>query len=178
MPYEESELIYKLQLAKDKAFHLFRDIEQKDTTNEEYVKEEFEMFYQDDIAFTLDSNTSASEAYNFSLIDKLFRDIVNKLNEGSYQDNFNAFERDWINGMKEYERLARGPGKLVAIADFSRKNQHTCFSKFYQTTTENYENEIKELRTKQKIYRNELIEKINTPKEDIVNAHVISRLDF
>jgi Guanylate-binding protein, N-terminal domain len=173
MPYEESELIYKLQYAKDTALAVLRDVQQKDQTLEEYAKEEFEGFYQEDLKFSLESNTSASEAYNLALIDRIFRQIIINLDNGLYKDNFDLFEKNWVSGIEEYEKLSKGPGKLLAITEFSRKHQHTSFSKFFQNTGEMYEQEIKELRDKQKDYQNMLFLKNKVEKDLVVEDHVI-----
>ena len=120
MPYEESDLICQLQNAKDKALHGLREMPQKDEVQEEEAKEKFEIFYQDDLKFTLSTNSTASETFNLALIDRIFRKTIKNLDQGLYKDNFELFESDWISGMKTYEAESRGPGKLVAITEFSK----------------------------------------------------------
>lgn len=172
MPYEESELIFKLQHAKDLALQGLRDMQQKDPICEEQAIEEFEIFFQEDLKFTMDSNVSASEAFNLALIERIFRGVIKKLDCGQYKDNFTIFETEWISCMREYENQSKGPGKLLAITEFSKKRQHAAYSKFFQNTAEGYEQEIKDLREKQKEYQNILYEKYKEKKDLIVDEHV------
>ena len=172
MPYEENELIYKLHLAKDKTMRGLRDMEQKDQFHEEYVKEEFDAFFQEDLKFTLDTNSSASEAFNLALIDRLFRQIIQNLNDGKYKDNFHTFESEWLNKMKEYEKQAKGPGKTIAIIEFSKKHQHSSFSKFFEDTTTNFEEEIQRLRDNHTRHLENAYERMKDEKDELINDHV------
>ena len=74
--------------------------------------------------------------------------------------------------MKTYEAESRGPGKLVAITEFSKRHQHTSFSKFFQISNECYEKEIEDLRNKQKEYHKILYEKYKEDKDILVDDHV------
>lgn len=172
MPYEENELIYKLQMAKDSALEGLREMEQIDEGHEEYVREEFEIFFEDDLKFTSDANSSSSEAYNLSLIERLFGGIIKNLHEGKFKDDFERFESEWLEKMKEYEQLARGPGKTSVIIEFSKKHQHNSFSEFFQNTTDEYAQEIADLKKKNEEFQINLYEKFKGDKELMIDEHV------
>ncbi|CAG9335465.1 unnamed protein product [Blepharisma stoltei] len=167
MPYETGDLLMKLQTSKDRALALFRDVSLRDEGLEEECREDFELYYQDDINFTQKANLAASEAYNLSLIEKLFKEIIINLDQGKYTNRFESLDDDWANAMKQYEKLSKGPGKFSAISEFSRKNQHSAFARLFQDTIENYENEIKTLRKNQKKYETEIYENKLKNSDDV-----------
>jgi hypothetical protein len=172
MPYEESELILRLQAAKEEAIKGLKGFNERRVEYEEMVAEEFEGFFRDDLQFTLDANSAASEAFNVALIERIFRGVLEKVAKNKYSYDFSAFESEWLGCMKEYEKQAKGPGKIIAVTQFYRKNQHSAFSKFFNSTTENYEEEIKRLRKLQKDFQNEFFEPCSNPMQEMIDNHV------
>lgn len=94
MPYEEGDLLLKLQTAKDRTLVILREVQLRDEALEEEVREKFDGFYDDDITMTLKANLVASEAYNLSLIERVFRNILIDLDQGKYFDSFDLLEKD------------------------------------------------------------------------------------
>mmetsp|Transcript_4955 Transcript_4955/g.4869 ORF Transcript_4955/g.4869 Transcript_4955/m.4869 type:complete len:239 (-) Transcript_4955:447-1163(-) len=94
MPYETGDLLMRLQTSKDRALALFRDVSLRDEGLEEVCREDFELYYQDDINFTQKANLAASEAYNLSLIEKLFKEIIINLDQGKYTNRFESLDDD------------------------------------------------------------------------------------
>mmetsp|Transcript_5071 Transcript_5071/g.5005 ORF Transcript_5071/g.5005 Transcript_5071/m.5005 type:complete len:263 (-) Transcript_5071:23-811(-) len=156
LPYDDSELLIKLQTAKDRALALLLEVQLKDEALEEECREEFGGFYHDDITFTLKANQAASEAFNLSLIEKLFRDILVDLEQGKYFESFDGLETDWAVAMRRYEKEAIGPGKFIALSQFSRKHQHNAFARYFQDIADKYEDQVSELRRKEKEYEDRL----------------------
>jgi hypothetical protein len=46
--------------------------------------EKFECFYDDEVSYSIEVNRTTSEAYNNALLQKLFRNILTKLDRGEY----------------------------------------------------------------------------------------------
>lgn len=170
MPYEESELILRLQTAKEESLKGLKLMNERRVEYEEMVIEEFEGHFREDLKFSLETNAGASEAYNLALIERVFSPILKNL--GQYKDNFQVFETEWMSCMKEYERQAKGPGKIIAISQFYRKHQHTAYAKFFNGATEEYEAEIKRLRDLQKDYHNLFYEQFPSDKDKMIQTHV------
>lgn len=173
MPYEEKELLEILQTAKDDGLALFTQICDRESDLDVEVLEKFQEFYQEDFKMTLNSNLMASEAYNLSLIESLYRPIINKIDEGYYLGEFEEMESDWIKAMREYEKTAKGPGKFIAISEFSRMHQHSAFNKFFQAVLDQYQGELHELRSKDKEYMEMLQNHIEQEsRKKIIDDHV------
>jgi hypothetical protein len=82
-------------------------------------------------------------------------------------------ETEWIKALKQYEKEAKGPGKFIAISEFSRRHQHPAFYKFFQEILEKYKEEIEELRTKDREYK----QRVKAQEKDeerwkIISEHV------
>ena len=173
MPYEESELILRLQTAREEALQGLKGFEERKIEHEEWVTEEFDGFFKEDLQFTIETNSTASEAYNVALIERIFKNILNQLNKPNFDVNFEVFESNWMNCMKDFERQAKGPGKIMAVTQFYRKHQHSAYAKFFNSSTENYEKEIKRLRDLQKHYHNELYEEFPNERDEMIQNHVL-----
>lgn len=139
IPLEEGELILKLNSNKEEALSCMKEVFVKDDDFDEVFRHDFEEMFQDDMKYLLETNQNESEDYNIQLLDNLFVEIIHKLDQGSYKEDFENLEVDWGRAMKQFEEEAVGPGKFASLCKFTRKNQHLAFSKFFKDITQNYE---------------------------------------
>ena len=172
MPYEDIELTNKFQSAKANALNIFTQIGQIDNLYEEYIKEEFEIFYNIENQIIINMNNSASETYNISVINQILKNIIKDAKEGFYNEHFEDFERDWNKKIKEYETLAKGPIKTLAVSEYSKIYQNIVFTKLQQDTADH---EAEALRKEHKKYQDELSEKLKISKEELIKASVSNR---
>ena len=169
MPFDEKELLEKIQLAKDQALLLLSDMTEKNEDLHMETIENLQDFFNEDLKFILKSNFAASEAFNLSLIENLYRSLIIKIDEGCYAGEFDEMESDWIKVMRQYEKEAKGPAKFIAISEFSRNHQHSAFAKFFQEIYDKYKEELEILRYKDK----ESQEKLNSQKNDEERKRIV-----
>ena len=94
MPYEELELLEKLQKAKDNSLLLLSQIPNRNPILDIEAFENFQEFYSKDLEFTKAANQAASEAYNISVIEKIYRPILVKIDEDIYAGEFEEMETE------------------------------------------------------------------------------------
>lgn len=173
MPYEENQIIDSLQGAKASCLDLFNLVSPKNSDIETEMIESFQEFYQESLKMLLKANYSASEAFNISLLETLYREIIVRLDEGYYSNSFEELETDWTKSMHLYEKQAKGPGKFSALSEFSRTHQHGAFNKFFEEINAKYFEELEMLKAKDKDCENKLHEQhIRQARQEIINEHV------
>ena len=173
MPYEEKELLEKLQSGKDQGLVVLSQISSKNPDLEIETIEEYFEFFQEDLKNLLSSNIQASEAYNLSVIEQLYRPLINKIDDGYYSERFEEMETEWIKIMRQYERVARGPGKFLAMSEFCRKHQHDAFAKFFQEIMDKHKHVYDDLKDEESKDKAELIERErNEARQKIIDEHV------
>ena len=173
LPYEESQIIDSFQGAKASCLDLFNLVNPKNADIETEMIESFQEFYQEALKMLLKANYSASEAFNISLLETLYRETIVKLDEGYYSNNFEELETDWTKSMHLYEKQAKGPGKFSALSEFSRTHQHGAFNKFFEEINAKYFEELEMLKAKDKDCENKLHEQhIRQARQEIINEHV------
>ena len=159
LPYEEGELLFKLQAAKDNALSVFREVQIKDEALEEHCKEEFEVIYNEDVKYILEANYEASEGFNTSVAERVFKKVIVKLSNCEYGDDFASFMKDWTKAMERYEKKAQGPAKFSVINEFSKLHQHSAFSRFFENIVDEYEKELGSVRKEQNKFEKRLKER-------------------
>lgn len=175
MPFEEFEIIDNLQQAKDVSLSMFVSVKPKNQEIEIEMLENFQEFFQECLKAILKANYAASEAFNISLLETLYRDIIVKVDEGFYSDNFEELETDWIHTMHMYEKQAKGPGRFSALTEFSKTHQHGAFNRFFEEIKEKYFEEIEVLRQNGRENEEKLKnQKKNEARQEIINDHVIN----
>lgn len=173
MPFEEFEIIDSLQQSKDTCLSLFSSIKPKNHEIEIEMLENFQEFYQECLKSILKANYAASEAFNVSLLETLYREIIVKLDEGYYSDNFEELETNWIQTMHIYEKQAKGPGRFSALTEFSKIHQHEAFNRFFEDIRVKYIEELESLKQNSKENEEKLKkQKINQARQEIINDHV------
>lgn len=173
MPYDEKELLECLQSAKDFGLCVFSEIPNKNPELIIEVTEAFYEFFNEDLKYILKSNMAASEAFNLSLLESIYRPIIQKLDEGLYVGRFEEMESEWTRAMRQYEKQAKGPGKFIAISEFSRLHQHSAFERFFQDILDRYKNELDFLREKHNEYEEMMNRQLeNESRQKIIDEHV------
>jgi hypothetical protein len=173
MPFEENQIIESLQETKATSLDLFTLVKPKNQDIELEMIENFQEFFQENLKVLLKANYSASEAYNVSILETLFRKVILRLDEDYYADNFEELESDWIKAIQEYETYAKGPGKFSALSEFSRIHQHGAFNKFFEKIDSKYFAELQNLKeTNKKIDEKRAQKKIKDDRQRIIDDHV------
>lgn len=173
MPFEDIEILEKLQLAKDIGLEIVTSVPHKDLDLELEMCENFQEFFNEDTKMTLKNNFAASEAYNLSLIESVYRPIIEKVDEGYYNGDFENMETDWIKALRQYEKEAKGPGRFAAISEFSRIHQHDAYAKFFQDILDKFKNELDILRIKDKENQERLKrQQDNEARQKIIDEYV------
>mmetsp|Transcript_29045 Transcript_29045/g.51968 ORF Transcript_29045/g.51968 Transcript_29045/m.51968 type:complete len:567 (-) Transcript_29045:14-1714(-) len=144
MPYEEHELISKLNQAKIKALLFLRTAFIKDREQIDRLTEDFEAYYATDYRFTLEENLASSMDFNMAVLDQAFKEIFSKIDTNTYSTQLEALEADWTEASMQFEEKSRGPGKLAALKEFSEKYQHQRFSKFFRDMVFTFERKLDE----------------------------------
>ena len=173
MPFEELEIIDNLQQAKEASLSMFTSIKPKNPDIEIEMLENFLEFFQECLKAILKANYAASEAFNISLLETLYRDIIIKVDEGYYSDNFEELETDWIRTIYVYEKQAKGPGRFSALTEFSKTHQHGAFNRFFEEIKEKNFEEIEALRQNGRENEEKLKnQRKNEARQEIINGHV------
>jgi len=77
----------------------------------------------------MDINQTASEAYNNSLLSKIFRDFLHKLDNGEYTSDINLLHMDYEKILYSYATKARGPGRIESYVKFLNKTNPKTFAR-------------------------------------------------
>ncbi|CAG9331362.1 unnamed protein product [Blepharisma stoltei] len=118
--------------------------------------QELMKFYEDELKEILKQNLNSSLNYNLDIIYSLFNPVFQKIELNEYKMNIDVLEADWTYAMDQYEIQARGPGKFIAIAEFSKRNQNSPCARLLGTIFEEMRNQLSQMKIQELFFEQHL----------------------
>lgn len=156
IPTDEHEIRNFLKTQRERSENRIIECHLRDEKHMYNSLQELVKFYDEESKELIKQNQNLSLNYNLALIYSLFNPVFNAIEGNQYKNNLDSLEADWTYAMDQYETQARGPGKFIAIAEFSKQNHNSPFARLLGTIFEEMRNQLSQLKIQELFFEQHL----------------------